>query len=60
MNRLVGLVVKAFASTEEDPGFESRLRRFFVFLFFFFGGGTVTGGGVRRIVIPVTEKLALQ
>ena len=25
--RLVGLVVKASASKEEDPGFESRLRR---------------------------------
>ena len=54
MNRLVGPVVKAFASTAEDPGFESRLRRFF-FFFFFLGGG-----GGRRIVIPVTEKLALQ
>ena len=27
--RLVGLVVKASASSEEDPGFESRLRRDF-------------------------------
>ena len=25
-DRLVGLVVKAFASRAEDPGFESRLR----------------------------------
>ena len=29
MQRLVGLVVKAFASREEDPEFESRLRRDF-------------------------------
>ena len=29
MDRLVGLVVKASASTAEDPGFESRLRRDF-------------------------------
>ena len=29
MDRLVGLVVKASASREEDPGFESRLRRDF-------------------------------
>ena len=28
-DRLVGLVVKASASREEDPGFESRLRRDF-------------------------------
>ena len=28
-DRLVGLVVKASASTAEDPGFESRLRRDF-------------------------------
>ena len=28
-NRLVGLVVKASASREEDPRFESRLRRDF-------------------------------
>ena len=28
-HRLVGLVVKASASGEEDPGFESRLRRDF-------------------------------
>ena len=28
-HRLVGLVVKASASTAEDPGFESRLRRDF-------------------------------
>ena len=28
-DRLVGLVVKAFASIAEDPGFESRLRRDF-------------------------------
>ena len=27
--RLVGLVVKAAASTAEDPGFESRLRQYF-------------------------------
>ena len=26
-DRLVGLVVKAFVSRAEDPGFESRLRR---------------------------------
>ena len=29
LDRLVGLVVKASASTAEDPGFESRLRRDF-------------------------------
>ena len=29
MHRLVGLVVKAFASRAEDPGFESRLHRDF-------------------------------
>ena len=29
LNRLVGLVVKAFASRAEDPGLESRLRRDF-------------------------------
>ena len=29
MDPLVGLVVKASASTAEDPGFESRLRRDF-------------------------------
>ena len=28
-HRLAGLVVKASASREEDPGFESRLRRDF-------------------------------
>ena len=28
-NRLAGLVVKASASTAEDPGFDSRLRRDF-------------------------------
>ena len=28
-DRLVGLVVKAFASRAEDPGFETRLRRDF-------------------------------
>ena len=28
-DRLVGLVVKVSASTAEDPGFESRLRRDF-------------------------------
>ena len=27
LDRLVGLVVQASASTSEDPGFESRLRR---------------------------------
>ena len=32
--RLAGLVVKASASRAEDPGFESRLRRFFYFFFF--------------------------
>ena len=29
VDRLVGLVVKASASRAEDPGFESRLRRYF-------------------------------
>ena len=29
LDRLVGLVVKASASTAEGPGFESRLRRDF-------------------------------
>ena len=29
IDRLVGLVVKTFASREADPGFESRLRRDF-------------------------------
>ena len=29
IHRLVGLVVKVFASGVEDPGFESRLRRDF-------------------------------
>ena len=43
-DRLVGLVVKVSASTAEDPGFESRLRRAFF--------------GVE--VIPVTSKLELQ
>ena len=28
-DRLVGLVVKAYASRAEDPGYESRLRRDF-------------------------------
>ena len=28
-HRLVGLVVKASASREEDPGFKSRLRQYF-------------------------------
>ena len=28
-DRLVGLVVKASVSRAEDPGFESRLRRYF-------------------------------
>ena len=43
-NRLVGLVVKAFASRAEDPRFESRLHREFF----------------RGQVIPVTEKLSFQ
>ena len=42
--RLVGIVVKAFSSREEDPGFESSLRR----------------DSFRGRVIPVTSKLALQ
>ena len=29
LDRLVGFVVKAAASVAEDPGFESRLRRYF-------------------------------
>ena len=44
VHRLVGLVVKASASSAEGLGFESRLRRDF------FRGG----------VIPVSQKLALQ
>ena len=44
-HRLVGLVVKPSASRAEDPGFESRLRQFFVFCFVFFWRGEGGGGG---------------
>ena len=40
-DRLVGLVVKAYDSRAEDPGFESRL----LLDFFFGGGGGGRGGG---------------
>ena len=43
-DRLLGLVVKALASTAEDPGFESRFAP----------------GFFRGRVIPATSKLALQ
>ena len=41
VHRLVGLVVKAYASRAEDPGFESRLRRV-LFVFFFPPGSSHT------------------